>query len=50
VIEDAVGTSIHFGNGVDRVSCYYSSTFETDAKGREIWAQEPRRYDYPVGI
>jgi hypothetical protein len=48
VIEDAVGISIHFGRGVDRVSYYYSSTFATDAEGREIWAQQPRRYDYPI--
>jgi len=48
VIGDAVGISIHFGHGGDRVSYYYSSTFKTDAEGREIWAQQPRRYDYPI--
>jgi len=48
VIEDAVNMTIYFGNGVSRVSCHYSTTFKTDAEGREIWAQQPRRYDYPI--
>jgi hypothetical protein len=46
----ALGVTVHFDDGSIPVlwkSCRYSFAHETDAQGRETWAQGPRIYEYP---